>query len=411
VQIYLYEGRNRLGERMKGRIESANAQAVAKWMIESEIYPTKIRELPQPAPQPEWFLSITGQNKVPILELQLLTRQLANMVRAGMPLMLAIEGIQRATTNKALAKCLMTVREDLDRGSEFSAALARHPHIFDGFYCNMVRVGETAGKLDEAFRALYRQIEFDRDIQKKVKSAVRYPSFVMAALAIGMGVLMLFVIPVFEATYKNLKAELPGITQALIAISQFSRGYWWLVLGFGVVGWLLFRQWTASPRGHYLWDRSKTRIPVIGSIINKACIARFCRNFAMAARSGVPLVPALELAGRVVGNAFYEQRILQMRRGVERGESFTRVATGTGIFTSMEIQMISVGEASGEVEEMMEQIAQIHAEDLTYEVSKLSETVEPILLAVMGLMVGVLLLGVFTPLWNLGQAALHPGGK
>jgi MSHA biogenesis protein MshG len=336
---------------------------------------------------------------------------MANMVRAGMPLLLAIEGIQRSTTHKVLANALQAVRTDLDRGAELSAAFGRHPHIFDEFYVNMVRVGESSGRLDEAFRALYKQIEFDRDINKKVKSAVRYPSFVLSALAIGMSILMLFVIPTFAATYKSLKAELPLITQVLMAVSQFMRTYWWLIAVVGVAGYFGFQRWASTERGHYLWDRTKTRLPVIGSIIKKACVARFCRNFAMASRSGVPLVPAVELAARVVGNAFYEQRILQMRRGVERGESFTRVATTTGIFSSMELQMISVGEATSEVEEMMEQIAQIHSEDVTYEVSKLSETVEPILLGVMGVMVGVLLLGVFTPLWNLGQATLHPGGK
>jgi len=410
MQTYLYEGRNKLGERMNGRIESANPQAVAKWLMESDIAPTKIRELPRPAEQPEWFTNLTGENKVPILELQLLTRQMANMVRAGMPLLLAIEGIQRSTANKALAKALLAVRADLDRGSDLSTAFARHPKIFDDFYVNMIRVGEGSGRLDESFRALFKQIEFDRDLNKKVKSAVRYPTFVMSALAIGMSVLMLFVIPVFAATYKNLHAELPAITQVLIAISEFSRQYWWVVAAMIGAAVFLFRKWAATERGHYLWDRTKTRLPVIGSILKKASVARFCRNFAMASRSGVSLVPSLELAARVVGNAFYAQRILQMRRGVERGESFTRVATTTGIFSSMELQMISVGEATGEVAEMMEQIAQIHTEDVTYEVSKLAETIEPLLLGIMGVMVGILLLGVFTPLWNLGQATLHPTG-
>ena len=410
MQTYLYEGRNKFGERMNGRIESANPQAVAKWLMESEISPIKIRELPKPAEQPEWFTNLTGENKVPILELQLLTRQMANMVRAGMPLLLAIEGIQRSTTNKALAKALLAVRSDLDRGSELSAAFARHPKIFDDFYVNMIRVGEGSGRLDESFRALFKQIEFDRDLNKKVKSAVRYPTFVMSALAIGMSVLMLFVIPVFAATYKNLHAELPAITQVLITISEFSRHYWWLVAAVIGAAVFLFRKWTVTERGHYLWDRTKTRLPVVGSILKKASVARFCRNFAMASRSGVSLVPSLELAARVVGNAFYAQRILQMRRGVERGESFTRVATTTGIFSSMELQMISVGEATGEVAEMMEQIALIHSEDVTYEVSKLAETIEPLLLGIMGVMVGILLLGVFTPLWNLGQATLHTGG-
>jgi len=410
MQTYLYEGRNKLGERMNGRIESANPQAVAKWLMESDIAPTRIRELPKPAEQPEWFTNLTGENKVPILELQLLTRQMANMVRAGMPLLLAIEGIQRSTANKALAKALLAVRADLDRGSDLSTAFARHPKIFDEFYVNMIRVGEGSGRLDESFRALFKQIEFDRDLNKKVKSAVRYPSFVMAALAIGMSVLMLFVIPVFAGTYKNLHAELPMITQVLIAISEFGRRYWWLVAAMIGGAVFLFRKWAATERGRYLWDRTKTRLPVIGSILTKASVARFCRNFAMASRSGVSLVHSLELAARVVGNAFYAQRILQMRRGVERGESFTRVATTTGIFSSMELQMISVGEATGEVAEMMEQIAQIHTEDVTYEVSKLSETIEPLLLGIMGVMVGILLLGVFMPLWNLGQATLHPVG-
>ena len=411
MQTYLYEGRNKLGERMDGRIESASPQAVAKWLLESDIAPTRIRELPKPAEQPEWLANLTGENKVPVLELQLLTRQLANMVRAGMPLLLAIEGIQRSTANKALAKALLAVRADLDRGSDLSAAFARHPKIFDDFYVNMVRVGEGSGRLDEAFRALFRQIEFDRDLSKKVKSAVRYPTFVLSALAVGLSVLMLFVIPVFAATYKNLKAELPYVTQVLIAISEFSRHYWWLVLAMLGGAWVAFGKWTATERGRYLWDRTRLGVPVIGRILKKASVSRFCRNFAIASRSGVPLVPSIELAARVVGNAFYAQRILQMRRGVERGESFTRVATTTGIFSSMELQMISVGEATGEVAEMMDQIAQIHAEDVTYEVSRLAETIEPILLAIMGLLVGVLLLGVFTPLWNLGQATLHPGGR
>jgi len=391
MQTYLYEGRNKLGERMRGRIESANPQAVARWLIDSEIAPTNIRELPAPVEQPEWFMNLTGENKVPILELQLLTRQMANMVRANMPLLQAIEGIQRSTTHKALAKALLAVRADLDRGSELSTAFGRHPKIFDDFYVNMIKVGEGSGRLDESFHALHKQIEFDRNLNKKVKSAVRYPLFVMTALAIGMSALMLFVIPVFAATYKSLHAELPVITQVLISISTFMRHYWWL-LGAMIGGLIaLFKRWTASERGHYLWDRSKTRLPVIGSILTKASVARFCRNFAMAGRSGVSLVPALELAARVVGNAFYEHRILQMCRGVERGESFTRVATTAGIFSSMELQMINVGEATGAVDEMMEQIAQIHTEDVTYEVS-------------------VLLLGVFMPLWNLGQATLHPTG-
>jgi MSHA biogenesis protein MshG len=408
MQTYLYEGRNRLGEKMKGRIESANPRAVAKWLIDAEIAPIRILPLPKPTPQPEWFTKLTRQDRVPILQVQLLTRQLGNMVRAGTPLLQAIEAIQRSTENRTLARILLDVRADLDRGSDLSSALGRHPSVFDPFYVNMVRVGEAAGKLDDAFRALFRQIEFDREIQKRVKSAVRYPTFVISALAIAVTVLMVFVIPTFAATYKNLKAELPLVTQALIAISNFMRSQWWVLILAILAGAFVFHKWTATPRGHYIWDRTKARLPIIGTIISKASVARFCRNFAMASRAGVPLVSAVELAASVAGNEFFRQRLLNMRRGLERGETLTRVATTTGVFSPLELQMIGVGEASGELNDMMDEVAHVHSEDVTYEVAKLSESVEPILLAVMGVMVGTLLLGVFLPLWSLGQTMLHP---
>ena len=410
MQSYVYEGRNKFGEKMRGQIESSSAQAVASWLMESEIAPIAIREVPRPAEQPQWLSDLTGEDRVPPLELQLLTRQLGNMVRAGIPLLTAIDGIQRSTACKPLARALRGVRADLDRGSELSAALGRHPKIFSEFYVNMVRVGENAGRLEESFNALYQQLEFDRAIVMKLKAAMRYPTFVVAALAIGVSVLMVFVIPTFTATYKSLKAELPPLTQLLISTSTFMRHQWWVLLAAGGLGALLWRKWTETPRGRYLWDRTRTRLPIVGPIVVKATIARFCRNFAMASRSGVPLVKALELSARVTDNAFYMQRIMQMRRGVERGESFTRVATAAGIFSPMELQMIAVGEATGDVGAMLDQIAQIHTEDVEYQVSKLSETIEPILLAVMGGLVLILLLGVFLPLWNLGQASLHSGG-
>ncbi|MBV8468675.1 MAG: type II secretion system F family protein [Burkholderiaceae bacterium] len=409
METYLYRGRNRSGELMQGHIQSANAQAVAQWLMDSDIHPIKITTAPKGTPQPEWLLNLTGENRVPLLELQLFTRQMGNMVRAGMPMLSAVEGIQRSSSNKAMARALAAVRDDLDRGSELSTALSRHPKIFDEFYVNMVRVGEGSGRLDESFRALFRQIEFERDMAKKVKSAIRYPTFVLTALSIGLTILMLFVIPVFAKTYANLHAELPAVTQVLIAISHFMVHDWWLVGAGFALAFYLFRQWAATVDGRYRWDRYRIRLPIVGSILIKASVARFCRNFAMASRSGVPIVQAFQLSARVCGNAYYEQRILQMRNGVERGESMLRVATTAGIFSPMELQMIGVGESTGAVDEMLEQIAQIHEEDVAYEVSKLAETVEPLLLAVMGVLVGTLLLGVFLPLWNLGQASLHPG--
>ncbi|MDN3921685.1 type II secretion system F family protein [Roseateles violae] len=408
MESFRYKGRNKLGQLMQGNIESTSAQAVAQWMLATEIFPISIKSLPKPAKQPEWFTRMTGENKVADLDLLMFTRQMGNMVRAGLPLMESVDGIRKSTGSKALAKILQAVREDLDKGNNLSAALARHPQVFNDFYVNMIRVGESSGKLEQSFQGLYQQIEFDRDMRKKVKSAVRYPSFVLGALGIGMSILTVFVIPVFAKTYANLHADLPTLTVILIATSKFLREYWWLVIAAMVGAVFLVRRVLAAPRGRYAWDRFKLRLPVVGKIFTKVTVARFCRTFGMAVSSGVPIVQAFSLAARVVENAHYEQRILQMRHGVERGDTISKVASQAGIFSPLELQMISVGEQTGEIDSMLEQIALIHQEDVDYEISKLSASIEPLLLAVMGVLVGIVLLGVFLPLWDLGQAALHP---
>ncbi|WP_077037388.1 type II secretion system F family protein [Pelomonas sp. KK5] len=408
MDVFRYKGRNGRGELMQGSIESHSAQAVAQWLLASEISPISISAQAKPAKQPDWLLKITGENRVPVLELLMFTRQMGNMVRAGLPMMEAIDGIRKSTGSRAMARILQAVREELDRGSNLSDALARHPQVFDELYVSMVRVGETSGELEQAFKGLYKQIEFDRDMKKRVKAAVRYPSFVLSALGVGVTVLMVFVIPVFARTYSQLKADLPPLTLVLIAVSNFMRNYWWVLLAAAGMVALGAQRFVATPNGRHAWDKFKLRLPIVGKVFVKVTAARFCRTFALAVRAGVPLVQAFQLTSKVVGNAFYEQRINQMRAGVERGDSLSRVATAAGIFAPLELQMISVGEKTGEIDVMLEQIALIYQEDVEYEVSRLAETIEPALLVTMGVLVTIVLLGVFTPLWDLGQATLHP---
>ena len=408
MDTYQYTGRNKRGEILKGTIESPNPQAVAQWLTDSGIFPIAIAPQTRERKDPEWFIRIFGEGKVTPVDLLMFTRQIGNMVRAGLPMMESIEGIQRSTGSKPLAKVLQEMREDLDKGTELSTAFSRHPKVFNEYYVNMVRVGETSGRLEESFQALFKQIEFDRNMRQKIKSALRYPSFVMIAIAIAISILMIFVIPVFAKTYETMHVQLPLLTRILIAASSFAVDYWWGVLSAVGLCYYLFHLWVTSENGKYAWDRFKLKLPIIGKVIVKATVARFCRSFATASKSGVPIVQAFQLVSRVVDNAYYEERILQMRKGVERGETLSRVARTAGIFSPLELQMISVGEDTGEVDTMVEQIALMYQEDVEYEVSKLSEAIEPILLAVMGVLVGILLLGIFMPLWSLGQAAMHP---
>ena len=409
MDTYQYKGRNKRGEVLQGTIESPNPQAVAQWLTDTGIFPIAIKAQTAERKDPEWFTRLMGEGKVSPVELLLFTRQIGNMVRAGLPMMESIEGIQKSTGSKALVKILQAVREDLDKGSVLSTAFSHHPKVFNEYYVSMVRVGEESGQLEESFQSLFKQIEFDREMRKKIKSALRYPSFVMIAITIAISILMIFVIPVFAKVYASMHVQLPLLTRILIGTSTFMVQFWWVILlAVGLV-YYVFHFWVTSPTGRYAWDKFKLKLPIIGKILVKATVARFCRSFATASKSGVPIMQTFQLVSRVVDNAFYEERILQMRKGVERGESLSRVASTAGIFAPMELQMIKVGEDTGEVDTMVEQIAVMYQDDVEYEVGKLSEAIEPLLLGVMGVLVGILLLGIFLPMWDLGQAALHPG--
>ena len=402
---FTYEGRNQRGELIKGKIESPNQQAVAQWMLGTGITPVMIRPIPQAKPQPQWLTKIQGQGSLSPTELLLFTRQMGTMVKAGLPLLQALAGMQKSSTNIRLVALLGAIREDLDKGLELSTAMARHPKFFDDYYVSMIRVGEGAGQLEEIFVRLFAQLEFERDMKQKIKGALRYPTFVVIAISVAIGILAIFVIPVFAKVYASMKVQLPPLTRLLLAVSDFAVHYWWLVIVVIMTAIYGFRLYLKQPEGRYRWDKFKLKLPLIGSILSKAGIARFCLSFSIACRSGVPIDQAFTLVAKVVDNAFYEERINQMRDGITRGETMLRISQSAGIFKAMELQMIAVGEATGELEKMMGQVAEMYQEEVQYEVGRLGSAIEPILLAVMGGLVLVLMLGIFLPLWDLGQLA------
>ncbi len=407
MQQFVYEGRNRHGELVKGKTSSANSQAVAQWMQSVGIVPVKITRSENTEGDASRDLKhwLFGDGKLTATDLLLFTRQLGTMVRAGLPLMQALTGMQASAGKPKLAALLGKLREDLDQGLELSSAMAHHPAFFDDYYVSMIRVGEGAGQLDEVLTRLFAQLEFERDMRQKIKGALRYPSFVIVAISIAVGILTMFVIPVFAKVYAGMKVELPLLTRALLATSDFAVNWWWCVLLALGACVQTFRYVVRQPEGRLRWDKFKLQLPLMGSIFCKAGIARFCLSFAMACKSGVPIDQAFTLVARVVDNAWYEQRILGMRAGITRGETLLRIAQDSAMFKPMELQMIAVGEATGELENMMSQVAQMYQEELHYEVSRLGDAIEPILLAVMGGLVLVLMLGIFLPLWDLGQLA------
>jgi MSHA biogenesis protein MshG len=406
VPFYAYKGRDVRGQVVQGVLEGADTGAIAGQLSSGGVTPLEIT----PSARPRQVLQISfaqlTARKVQHDEVLLFCRQMYTLLKAGVPIMGALKGLQESADNPTFKRVMQDLRESLDSGRELSASLARHPKVFGGFFVSMVRVGEQTGTLEEVFLRLFHHLEFEKYMREQVKSAIRYPSFVVAAMAIAIVVINIWVIPAFAKVYQGFKTELPGMTKALIAFSNFMVAYWWLMLAVLVLAVVGFVVYTGTENGRLKWDRFKLRIPIAGKIILKATLARFARSLSLAIRSGVPAVTALTMVARTVDNEHVSRRIEAMREGVERGESILRTSAAAGIFTPIVLQMVAVGEESGALDDMMGEVADMYQREVEYELKTLSSQIEPILIIGLGAMVLVLALGVFLPIWDLGQAAL-----
>ena len=408
MPLFAYKGRNARGELMQGVLEGADSGAVADQLFSTGVTPIEINETKAVAKQSEDSLwERLTEKKVTSMDVQLFSRQMYTLLKSGVPIMRGLAGLQESAISKSFGRVIKDLRESLDSGRELSAAMRRHPDVFTAFYLSMVRVGEMTGRLEEVFLRLFEHLEFDRDMRERVKTALRYPTFVVIAMVLAMVVINIFVIPAFAKVFESFNTQLPLMTRILLATSNFTQDYWALLLGIAVVAFFGFRAWIKTVKGRYEWDRIKLRLPVAGKIIHKATMARFARSFSLSARSGVPIVQALTVVSQTVDNAYLTSRIEQMRDGVERGESILRTAVTAAVFTPVVLQMIAVGEESGSLDDLMDEIAQMYEREVDYELKTLSAQIEPILITFLGAMVLVLALGIFLPIWDLGKAALR----
>jgi MSHA biogenesis protein MshG len=407
---YAWRGRNQRGEILTGVIDAENDNAVADQLLASGVTPVQIdaRKASLSAPSEGWWQALSTP-PVHLEDVLLFSRQMYTLQRAGVPILRALAGLQASTAKASLIALLTDLRAGLDQGRELATSMARHPAVFSTFYVAMIRVGEMTGKLTEVFLRLSEHLEFELDVRARVKQALRYPTLVVSAIGIAMVVINVFVLPTFAGVFAGFKTELPLMTRVLLGFSAWTVRWWPLLLAGAVAAAWLLRAWLATPDGRYRWDRDKLRLPIAGDIVLKATLARFARSFALASGSGVPISQAMTVVAQTVDNAFIGQRIEQMRDGVERGESISRCAAATGVFTPVVLQMVAVGEETGELDTLLVEIAQMYERETDYAIKGLSAAIEPILLAVIGAMVLVLALGVFLPLWSLGQAAMGRG--
>jgi MSHA biogenesis protein MshG len=404
---FAYKGRDKGGRLVEGVLEGADSGAVAGQLFSTGVTPVEIKPsaVALGAVGPG-LLERLRKPGIGHTEILLFCRHMHTLLKAGVPIMGALKGLEGSGENKTLSGVIHELRESLDHGSELSAALARHPGAFNPFYVSMVRVGELTGTLEEVFLRLFHHMEFEKFMRDQVRAAVRYPTFVVAAMAIAIVVINIFVIPAFAKVYQGFKAELPMMTKMLIAFSDFMVAWWPAVLVALVALVLGIRTYIGSTLGRMAWDEFKLKVPIAGPIILKATLARFSRSFALAIRSGVPAIQALTIVANTVDNVHVARKIEAMREGVERGESVLRTAVATSIFTPIVLQMVAVGEETGALDDLMSEIADMYQREVEFDLKSLASQIEPILVVALGGIVLILALGVFLPIWDLGTAAL-----
>jgi MSHA biogenesis protein MshG len=406
MPLFTYKGRDANGAAVSGVLEASDSNALAAILLSSHITPIDIAPNVKTVEGKTQSIPLFQEN-ITSLDIMLFSRQMYTLLKAGIPIMHALSGLQSSTENQRLAGVVGDLRQSLDGGRELSTAMSEHPNVFDSFYISMVRVGETTGMLDNIFLRLFHHLEFERFMRGEIKTALRYPSFVIAAMAVAIVVINIFVIPSFAKVFDSMHAELPVLTKGLLGFSNFMLAYWPVMLA-GLAGaWFLFKRYIATEHGRYQWDTFKLKLPIAGKIIHKGTMARFARSFALASKSGVPITNALKLVAQTVDNEYIAQKVDGMRVGIERGESILRTAKQAEVFNPLVLQMIAVGEESGSLDDLMQEIADMYQRDMEYEIKTLGAQIEPILIVFLGVLVLILALGIFLPVWDLGKAAMH----
>ncbi|WP_114326201.1 type II secretion system F family protein [Candidatus Colwellia aromaticivorans] len=404
---FKYTGRNISGSQVKGIMEAGNASAVAEQLLRKSITPISISEATEK--KSDSFASkdvgeIFGFSRVSLDELIIFSRQMYALMRSGVPILRAINGMEEASNSAPLKKALHEIASQLQGGYTLSSALNQHPEIFGSLFVSLIHVGENTGQLEESFLKLTTYLEREQATRKRIKTALRYPTMVLIALGAALVILNIFVIPTFANMFAKLGADLPLATKFLINSSELFLNYWPYMLIAGVVAYFALRKSLKTDKGRYQWDKRKIKLPVIGSIIERSILARFSHSFGIILKSGIPMTTGLTLVADAVDNSFMKEKIIAMRQAIESGESLLRAAIASTLFTPLVLQMIAVGEETGRVDELLKEVGDYYEREVDYDLSTLTARIEPILLVGVAAMVLVLALGIFTPMWDMASA-------
>ena len=391
--IFEWEGRDRNGKAVRGEMRAGGEAAVSASLRRQGILVNKVKKRRS-----------SGGKAIKGKDIAVFTRQLATMLKAGVPLLQAFDIVARGSPNPRLTRMLTDIRSDVETGTSLSAAFRKHPLQFDALYCNLVEAGEAAGILETLLERLATYQEKTIELQNKIRSALIYPVAVLVVAFVVVAVIMIFVIPSFKEIFRSFGAELPLPTLIVIAMSEFFVEHWFLIfggIGFGV--YMFLESWKRSPKMQMTMDRLLLKVPIFGPLVHKAAVARWSRTLSTMFAAGVPLVEALDSVGGAAGNAVFAEATEQIQRDVSTGSALTSSMQTTGVFPNMVLQMSSIGEESGSLDQMLGKVADFYEAEVDEAVKGLSTLMEPIIIVILGVIIGGIVVSMYLPIFKLGQ--------
>ncbi len=391
--IFEWEGKDRTGKIVHGEVRAGGESAVSASLRRQGIIVTKVKKR-----------RTSGGSSIKPKDVAIFTRQLSTMMKAGVPLLQAFDIVGRGSTNPRLTRLLNDIRSDVETGTSLSSSFRKHPQYFDALYCNLVEAGEAGGILEELLSRLAMYQEKTLAIKQKVKSALMYPTAVIVVAFIVLAVIMIFVIPAFKEVFTSFGAELPAPTLVVMAMSAFFVKWWWLIalVAFGG-GWVFFESWKRSEKMQFFMDRLLLRMPIFGDLVLKSVVARWTRTLSTMFAAGVPLVEALDSVGGTAGNLVYTRATEQIQRDVAAGSALTTAMNGTAVFPTMVLQMAAIGEESGSLDDMLARAAEFYEQEVDEMVAGLSSLMEPIIIVVLGTLIGGIVISMYLPIFKIGQ--------
>ncbi len=393
---FAWQGSDKRGAKVKGEMTGKSIAMVKAELRRQGIKPTKV------AKKSTFFSGVKGK-KITAKDIAIFSRQLATMMSSGVPLVQSFDIISQGVDNPNMKKLLVTIKSDIEAGATLHEALQKHPLLFDELFCNLVHAGEQAGILETLLNKIANYKERIEELKGKIKKALFYPTAIMVVALVVTAILLVYVVPQFEDLFKNFGGALPAFTQMVIGLSEFMQDWWWLIFGaIGGVVTLLIQAKRRSQKFNHALDRMVLKLPIIGSIVNKAAIARYARTLSTMFAAGVPLVEAMTSVAGAAGNAVYTEAILRMRDDIATGRQLQLSMRDTGMFPAMVVQMVAIGEESGNIDAMLGKVADFYEEEVNNDVDSMSSLLEPLIMAVLGVLVGGLVVAMYLPIFKLG---------